>query len=69
MGQWQFFQDAAGGWCWRQSDVQGRALQESDGCHSSRTDCIAEAMCYGYLSRPVGSAERIPGMPWRWALA
>ena len=69
MGQWQFFQDTAGRWCWRQSDAQGRLLQESHCVHASRTDCIAEAMRHGYLSRPFRPCERLPLMPWRCSRA
>jgi hypothetical protein len=68
MDTWQFFQNEAGLWCWKHM-ASGGTLTQSERCFESRTDCIANAMRHGYLSRaslhPTSAAERRFALSWR----
>ena len=50
MDTWQFYQNEKGEWCWKHVAATGATLH-SETCFSSRTDCIADAMRNGYLTR------------------
>jgi hypothetical protein len=68
MESWHFFQNGAGQWCWRHL-CRGEVLRESERAFASRTDCIADAMHHGYLSRTGLHAATLPehgfAVPWR----
>jgi len=48
MERWQFIQSPAGGWYWLCSDVISRKTRTSSAVFNSRTECMANAMAYGY---------------------
>lgn len=50
MDTWQFYLNDKAQWCWKHVAPNGFML-ESETCFASRTDCIADAMRHGYLSR------------------
>jgi uncharacterized protein YegP (UPF0339 family) len=50
MDTWQFYLNKAGLWCWKHTASNGISAH-SEQCFESRTDCIANAMRHGYLSR------------------
>ena len=49
MQSWEFLQDGQAGWYWRCTRDDGTAI-DSDERFETRTDCIADAMRWGYLS-------------------
>ena len=55
---WQFIQSPAGGWYWLCSDVLSRKTRTSAATFQTRTECIADAMGYGYrkVAAPNGLA-------------
>jgi len=68
MDTWQFYQNDRGEWCWKHIAHDGGTLA-SDECFPSRTDCIADAMCHGYLARTSPGARRMAdALPWWGAM-
>lgn len=45
---WQFIQSPAGSWYWLCSDVLSRKTRTSIATFETRTECISDAMSYGY---------------------
>lgn len=57
MERWQFIQSPAGDWYWLCSEVISHKTRTSAATFKTRTECMADAMWYGY--QKVGS----PGPP------
>jgi hypothetical protein len=55
---WQFIQSPAGGWYWLCSDVLSRKTRTSAATFQTRSECIVDAMGYGYqkVAAPNGPA-------------
>jgi hypothetical protein len=56
---WQFIQSPAGGWYWLCSDVLSRKTRTSAATFQTRTECITDAMSYGY-QKVAGGLARAP---------
>jgi hypothetical protein len=56
---WQFVESPAGGWYWLCSDVLSRKTRTSAATFETRSECIADAMSYGY-QKVAGGAIRAP---------
>jgi hypothetical protein len=54
---WQFIQSPAGGWYWLCSDVLSRKTRTSAATFPTRTECIADAMGYGYQNVAAAAAH------------
>jgi hypothetical protein len=50
MDTWRFYQNAKRQWCWEHVSADGNKKGGKQ-CFDSRTDCIADAMRNGYLTR------------------
>jgi hypothetical protein len=48
MESWQFIESPGGGWYWLCSDVLSRRTRTSAATFQTRTECMADAMAYGY---------------------
>jgi hypothetical protein len=54
---WQFIQSPAGGWYWVCSDVLSRKTRTSEATFQTRTECVTDAMGYGYQKVAMGAGH------------
>jgi len=69
MKNWQFVESPGGGWYWVCTDVISRKMRSSATTFKSRTECMADAMWYGYqqTALPSGRQAKSKHMPARGA--
>ena len=48
MNNWQFVESPGGDWYWVCTDVNSRKMRTSAATFKTRTECMADAMWYGY---------------------
>ena len=64
MKNWQFVESPGGDWYWVCTDVLSRKMRTSAATFKTRTECMADAMWYGYQqtmsSAPQAKAKRMP---------
>ena len=66
MERWQFIQSPAGDWYWLTTDVISRRTRTSAATFKTRTECVANAMSYGYQRiAPAGGQAKAKRMPRR----
>jgi hypothetical protein len=59
MERWQFIQSPGGGWYWLCSDVLSRRTRTSAETFQTQTECIANAMGYGYQKVAAPGAQAV----------
>lgn len=57
MKNWQFVESPGGGWYWVCTDVISRKMRTSASTFKTRTECMADAMWYGYQQAMPGGAQ------------
>jgi len=56
-GQWTFWRKKDGCWHWRQTGLDGVTRASAEG-YAGLADCMANAMCHGYLPPTEADEER-----------
>ena len=57
MKNWQFVESPGGGWYWVCTDVISRNTRTSAATFRTRTECMADAMWYGYQHAIPGGSQ------------
>jgi hypothetical protein len=60
--EWVFFRNLSGQWCW-ECRANHRALKESRRAFSTRRDCVADAMRYGFVAGPLAGIAPVVKSP------
>ena len=64
MKNWQFVESPGGGWYWVCTDVISRRMRTSAATFTTRTECMADAMWYGFeQGAPSGRQAKSKRMP------
>ena len=63
MKNWQFVESPGGGWYWVCTDVMSRKMRTSASTFRTRTECIGDAMWYGYQAGPGAATAKAKRMP------